>query len=1221
MNKSAKTILFALFLSVIPVRIWAQDGMSNHAVIESRDANTTQNAHVRDYENGFLFNVFEIANVEERIQLASALATSDIWLCNPTNNPGELYIRPNSFHADIPIYAEFDYLRMTLREEYEEALLLPKEEFGEIVNSWAHNISNEYYNFLTSDHLDRANHCMDAEPFCTSDVYNFPALNSGYSWSGPNYGCLGSSPTTHHSFWYYMRIGVAGNITIKIEANFDVDFALWGPFNNQTDPCPTSAGQAGLLTATCSSCPNNTSSSANYPYGNLHDCSFDARHYEYAHVVNGQVGQYFILLITNWSGSDGSITFQKYAGDGETDCGILPPLVNNEGPYCVGETIHLTANGQAGATYNWSGPGGFSSTQQNPTRPNCTMNMAGAYTCTISVGSQSNSATTNVVVHPQPTANFNFTTVCLGESTQFTNTSTTSPSGQSMSYLWNFGGGQTSTQQNPTFTFTTAGSHSVSLTVTCNGHCTSTRTQSVTVYANPAADAGPDQTIPYGSSTQLSGSGGVGTFNYHWEPASMVTNANSQNPQTVVLTQDQTYTLTVTNPQGQCVDTDQVTIHIEGSAMTVTACDDISICQGGSGQIYVNAGGGTGNLSYSWTPTTGLSNPNISNPIASPSETTTYTCHVTDGQTSQNVSVTVTVNEVIVEHEEMTICSGDSITWHGDDYSEVGTYPFDTVTDQGCDKTIYLHLDHYPTYSENETTPIVVERCYGESYTFNVQGHNDTYTQSIETTYTLQTIHGCDSIVRLRLTVWPENELETLPPVSRCPDNLPYVFEGVSIYEPGTYPFTLQDSHGCPKPVQFEFSVTPYSTINRTEYVGIYSDTLYNCYIPEVDTIITYHSGGTHIDTLPTAPCESIFTLNLNFCQIPETTHIYDTACDTYDWYVNGEKVGGPYDHSCTDSYSIPLYFNPDNPDTQIMYYDPNNPTAPPIPCTKNYKLHLIVYHKNLSGQPEHLDDFISKCDSISFDWFGETVLFKENGIYRFPNDTLDGHTTHGCDTLMTVTVAEMKYTPYPDDFGPSAYSTAWFSLPEDPNEPDTAMCAAVVTNTEFFSFQYDFYVNEIGNSVWDECEWNISKPSWQIVSRLSADQKSSFCTVYVADRDEGYVKLTATARNSCGEKTKTFYLKSSFLDVGENELEPANVNIVPNPNNGQMHLDFENMVGRTSVKVFDMTGNQIDAFETTINSNRYNYDYNMKRYAEGIYFFVVSNNNRVLTKKVVVIH
>ena len=51
MKRFAKTIMFALILSVIPARIWAQDDMSNHA-------QTNIESHIRDYENGFLFNVW-----------------------------------------------------------------------------------------------------------------------------------------------------------------------------------------------------------------------------------------------------------------------------------------------------------------------------------------------------------------------------------------------------------------------------------------------------------------------------------------------------------------------------------------------------------------------------------------------------------------------------------------------------------------------------------------------------------------------------------------------------------------------------------------------------------------------------------------------------------------------------------------------------------------------------------------------------------------------------------------------------------------------------------------------------------------------------------------------------------------------------------------------------------------------------------------------------------
>lgn len=68
------------------------------------------------------------------------------------------------------------------------------------------------------------------------------------------------------------------------------------------------------------------------------------------------------------------------------------------------------------------------------------------------------------------------------------------------------------------------------------------------------------------------------------------------------------------------------------------ANNDTIITQGQSTQL--NATGGT---SYSWTPTTGLSNPNIANPIASPATTTTYIVTATNGGCSMKDTVVVTV--------------------------------------------------------------------------------------------------------------------------------------------------------------------------------------------------------------------------------------------------------------------------------------------------------------------------------------------------------------------------------------------------------------------------------------------------------------------------------------------------------------------------------------------------------------------------------------------------
>jgi hypothetical protein len=65
--------------------------------------------------------------------------------------------------------------------------------------------------------------------------------------------------------------------------------------------------------------------------------------------------------------------------------------------------------------------------------------------------------------------------------------------------------------------------------------------------------------------------------------------------------------------------------------------------------------GGTPGYTYQWTPTTGLSNPNISNPVASPTETTIYFLLVTD-HNGHTASLSITIN---VLQLSSLICSGN----------------------------------------------------------------------------------------------------------------------------------------------------------------------------------------------------------------------------------------------------------------------------------------------------------------------------------------------------------------------------------------------------------------------------------------------------------------------------------------------------------------------------------------------------------------------------------
>ncbi|MCI0551037.1 MAG: PKD domain-containing protein, partial [Anaerolineae bacterium] len=91
------------------------------------------------------------------------------------------------------------------------------------------------------------------------------------------------------------------------------------------------------------------------------------------------------------------------------------------------------------------------------------------------------------------------------------------------------------------------------------------------------------------------------------------------------------------------------------------------------------ATGGTSPYTYSWTPPTGLNNPALSNPTASPASTTTYTVQVTDafGRTASD-AVVVTVNPVPVANAgaDQTLLAGQMVTLGSSPTATGGTGPY-----------------------------------------------------------------------------------------------------------------------------------------------------------------------------------------------------------------------------------------------------------------------------------------------------------------------------------------------------------------------------------------------------------------------------------------------------------------------------------------------------------------------------------------------------------------
>lgn len=81
----------------------------------------------------------------------------------------------------------------------------------------------------------------------------------------------------------------------------------------------------------------------------------------------------------------------------------ITPSVSSNAPVCIGSVLTLTANSDPGATYSWTGPTGFTSALQNPSRNVTISNDAGIYSVLATLnGCTSLPGNVNVSLTPTP---------------------------------------------------------------------------------------------------------------------------------------------------------------------------------------------------------------------------------------------------------------------------------------------------------------------------------------------------------------------------------------------------------------------------------------------------------------------------------------------------------------------------------------------------------------------------------------------------------------------------------------------------------------------------------------------------------------------------------------------------------------------------------------------------------------------------------------------------
>jgi len=136
---------------------------------------------------------------------------------------------------------------------------------------------------------------------------------------------------------------------------------------------------------------------------------------------------------------------------------------------------------------------------------------------------------------------------------------------------------------------------------------------------------------------------------------------------------------TSTDPPVSTVNLSTVSTQVTTDTPTADAGASDTICSGTCTALNGSATGGASPYTYSWSPTTGLSNPNDSTTNACPTTTTTYTLTATDSNgCTDDDQVAITVNEGPTANAGAndTICSGTCTTLNGSASGGIPSYAY-----------------------------------------------------------------------------------------------------------------------------------------------------------------------------------------------------------------------------------------------------------------------------------------------------------------------------------------------------------------------------------------------------------------------------------------------------------------------------------------------------------------------------------------------------------------
>ena len=1054
------------------------------------------------------FDISKISLFEQRAHFLYLLNNDDRFVVTASDRDGIFVVKrnDNSYKFNLEdTFAEF------FNEENKAFGKMSKDEVGELYGEWKSSLPSIFIASMMMDVYvkDRQNNlCANADPFCTDNgIYQFPAgVNAGQGEQGPNYDCLHSTP---NPAWYYMRMANSGGMNIYMYStpSEDIDFCCWGPFSDPTSPCPN-----GLTLAKRVS------------------CSYSANPTENCIIPNSaQSGEYYILVITNYSNHNCNITFSKTSGSGTTDCSILEPFLTASTP-CVGSSLVLEANVIEGATYNWTGPDNQTHNGRTWTRTNATLNMSGLYSCHVVAGTQSGTETINAQVLPNVTSNFTFTEAIAGDPVQFTGTETTTPAGHTSEInvrQWSFGDGTTSTAVNPTHTYSTPGDYQVSYFVAASGN------------------------------------------------------------------------------GGECGDTKTKTIQIRNALNANVSSDNTSFCEDDAvPHLTATATGGYGNYTYSWTatPQCTIDYPNSASTTAHPTVgTTTFSCVISDGHSTQTKSVSVTVNAI----PDVTITgpnpahvnyggtatlsvpelSGATYTWTSEPANLIasgqGTHQIQTssltvtvpvtyhvtVSKNGCSDSNSFTIAVGDALMATVTITGQQELCSGESTSLKAipSGGNEHYTFDWQ----------------------PANKIEG--------SNTTQEINTATLSESISFTCTVRDTDN------HSFEVTsPLIVVNP---------------IPEANAYI--EANGTTYKTYNILAGNQVL-LSMN--DIAGATYSWEPANLISNFIQDNHRLARTIDLPENDNTEFTATVTTSsgciNEDNLIVIVhkalDESYISASSIEICENFEVTLTAHPDGGTGN----FSYHWTPEEYYSDPYSQTTNVYPNVNYNSYSCTI---TDEGIDDR-----ANNRITKEID-----------INILEKPSvNPELIGQYFVQPGVDYMPYIYEYNVQVSSLHGYDienaEYEWEIasyyetpnhiagteSTSSWQVYADAEDKNKA-----YVSIDEEGNALLTCKITTDCGSTVSQKFIYTDGYGQGAsvNELDyDKMIALYPNPSNGELYIGYSELLTTESltISIYSYNGMLIDQFKADASSNVTKYS--MEGLANGLYLIKINGNDFVVTKKFV---